>query len=108
LARYDCEAFDDIDDSCESIEWLRWAVGRVSGWLGREGGGIVAGEDGGEMLAEDKSGADTFLSCAYDESGALWVAPREGAEAGGEAWEGGLSSWASRASSFSRGERGPS
>jgi hypothetical protein len=65
LARYDCDVLDDSDDTCESIEWLRGAVGLVSGLFGRDGGGMVRGEDGGEVRADESKGAETFRSCAY-------------------------------------------
>jgi hypothetical protein len=111
---YDCE-FDDRDDTCESIEGFRGAVGRVSGrWLGREGGGMVTGEDGGEMPADERTGAETLRSWAYEESFGAGLLAVKGGD-GGSRWcvvvrVGVLeaSSSASRASSFSLGERGPS
>lgn len=116
--RCDSDAVEESDEPCESIEWLRWTAGRVSaGRLGRDGGGMVPGEgeEGGETAAKDSSGAETFRNWAYDE---MWEPPLyaitggpgalleegEWASAAGD----GLSSSASRASSFSRGERGPS
>jgi hypothetical protein len=60
---YDCEV-DDRDETCESIEWFRGAVGRVSGRLGRDEAGMATGEEGGETAAEVTTGAETFRSCA--------------------------------------------
>lgn len=77
---------------------------------------MVPGEEGGEMLPDDKTGADTFRSWAYEDSFgggmALLVAVAGGVGGlvcvGVTVADGRLSSSASRASSFSRGERGSS
>ena len=94
----------------ESIEGLRWVVGRVSGWFGRDGGGIAAGDDGGETPAEGTTGAEKLRSWAYEDSLVplllkLMVLPGlalVGVAALDERW----SSSASKRSSFSDGERG--
>jgi hypothetical protein len=77
---------------------------------------MATGEAGGEMPADEKTGAEALRSWAYEEGfGAAWRA-RDGflGGVGGLVWVGVvvcdvcMSSSASRASSFSRGERGPS
>jgi hypothetical protein len=62
-----CEALDESDDAAESMEGFRTgAVGLVvSGRLGREGGGMVTGDAGGEMPADDSVGDDACRSFAY-------------------------------------------
>lgn len=110
-----------MDETWESIEGFLWAVGRVSGRLGREGGGMVPGEEGGDAAPVDgRAGADTLRSCAYEDGFPKGAALLKGAEGGveglAEGWmgvwtgaaDGRYSSSASRASNFSRGERGPS
>jgi hypothetical protein len=78
---------------------------------------MVTGEEGGEMPADDRTGAETFRSWAYEDSfaGGLPALEAVVGGVGGEEGCGGvavvdarMSSSASRASSFSRGERGPS
>jgi len=60
------EAVEDSDDAAESIEGLRTGtVGLVSGRFGRDGGGMVTGDAGGEIPAEDSVGDDTCRSFAY-------------------------------------------
>lgn len=113
MDRYDCEALEDSEETAESIEGFRGAVGRVSGLLGRDGGGIVPGDEGGEMLAEERTGAETFRSWAYEDGFPGMLPPLvvwfggvgEKAWVGVVCWE---RSKAIKASSFSRGERGPS
>ena len=68
LDRYDCDALEDSDDAAESIEGFRGTVGRVSGRLGRDGGGIATGDEGGDRPADERTGAEMFRSCAYEES----------------------------------------
>lgn len=60
--RKGCEVVDDSDEAAESIDGLRGGVGRVSGRFGREGGGMAVGDAGGEMPADDRTGAETFRS----------------------------------------------
>ena len=61
------EALDESDDAAESMEGCRTgAVGLVvSGWFGREDGGMVTGDVGGEMPADDSVGDDACRSLAY-------------------------------------------
>lgn len=114
--RYDCEAPDESDDAAESIDGLRGAVGRVSGRCGRDGGGMVTGDAGGEMPVDDRTGAETLRSWAYEDGFAGWFPPLAGmvggvgglACVGVAAFDLELASSAIRASSFSRGDRGPS
>lgn len=112
-----CEAVDDSEDAAESIEGLRTGtVGLVSGRFGRDGGGMVTGEAGGEMPAEDSVGDDSWRSLAYadgrDGCAKLGVGT-VGGVGGCAGWVGRMGevcccSSASNASSFSRGLRGSS
>jgi len=48
-----------MDEAAESMDGLRMgAVGLVSGRLGRDGGGMAAGEAGGERPADDDNVGD--------------------------------------------------
>lgn len=105
---------EDSDETAESIEGLRGAVGLVSARFGRDGGGMAVGDNGGEMPADERRGAETFRSWAYEDSFTGGMAPLLAlfGGVGGLVWVGVAaldeccSSSASRASSFSRGERG--
>lgn len=112
------EALEESDEAAESIEGLRTGtVGLVvSGRFGREGGGMVTGDAGGEMPADDSVGDDTCRSFAYADGLVgwlkLWVGKMGGvggcAGLAGRMGEERCSSSASNASSFSRGLRGSS
>jgi hypothetical protein len=113
------EALDENDEAAESIDGLRTgALGRgvVSGRFGREGGGMVTGDAGGDMPADDSVGDDACRSLAYTDGRVGWLKLLKGAPGGvggcaglvGRMGEVCCSSSASSASSFSLGLRGSS
>jgi hypothetical protein len=103
-----------MEEAAESIEGLRTgAVALVSGRLGREGGGMVTGEAGGERPANDSVGDEACRSWACAAGRRVVVAivgvvvdcAVGGCVDGAELCS---SSSASSWSSFSRGDRGSS
>jgi hypothetical protein len=103
------EALEDMDEAAESIDGLRTgAAGFVSGRCGREGGGMAAGEAGGERPADDSVGDET---CRIADGRCPLLVVGTGCVVGGVGGcpargEACSSSSASSRSSFSRGLRG--
>jgi hypothetical protein len=64
-----------MEETAESMEGFRPAVGLGSTWAVRVLESIIVGEEGGEGPAEVNTGAETFLSWAY-EDGLILAKPR--------------------------------